>query len=238
MSSIQHFVLKVKRAETPFFASLKRHAKVLLNFRVPVPALLIPLLQLIQFTAWVWDEMSNRLAVAFYREPLFRSRCEFVGKRFRLERLPEISGHARIRVGDDVYVSGQLAIASGRMIDNPEITIGNNVFLGHGTTLKVNRRIVIEDGVLIAQGCYLTDSDEHPLDRSARMAGEPAPLERIKPIHIGRGAWLGRGCYVLKGVTVGEGAVVGAGSVVSSDVPPFTVAVGNPAKVVRQIERS
>jgi galactoside O-acetyltransferase len=59
----------------------------------------------------------------------------------------------------------------------------------------------------------------------------------IRPVRICRGAWLGARTIVLKGVTIGEGAVIGAGSVVSRDVPPFTLAVGNPARIVRQLDR-
>jgi acetyltransferase-like isoleucine patch superfamily enzyme len=230
--------LRIRRAETPFYARLKGCIKLLLTFRLPAPRFFFPALRAIYAFRFAAPEVFRRLMVVFFREPLFRSTCEHVGKRLRLERLPSISGHARIRIGDDVYISGSLSIASGRMLDNPELSIGNNVFLGHGTTIKASRRVVIEDGVLVAQGCYIADSDDHPLDRKSRMEGAPALVEKIKPVHIGRGAWLGRGCYVLKGVTIGEGAVIGAASVVTTDVPPFSVAVGNPARVIRQIEPS
>jgi len=229
---------KVRRAETPLYARLKRCIKLLLTFSVPVPRLLFPILRAVYAVRIATPEIFGRLMVVFFREPLFRSKCEHVGKRLRLERLPSICGHTRIRVGDDVWISGSLSIASGRIFDNPKLTVGNGVFLGHGTAIKANRQVVIEDGVLVAQGCYIADCDDHPLDRKSRMEGAPAPVEKIKPVHIGRGAWLGRGCYVLKGVTIGEGAVIGAASVVTTDVPPFSIAVGNPARVIRQIEPS
>jgi acetyltransferase-like isoleucine patch superfamily enzyme len=57
----------------------------------------------------------------------------------------------------------------------------------------------------------------------------------MKPIRIGRGAWLGARVIILKGVTVGEGAVVGAGSVVTRDVAPYTLVAGNPARFIREI---
>jgi acetyltransferase-like isoleucine patch superfamily enzyme len=229
--------LKIRRAETPFYAAVKRAIKALLTFSVPVPHFLFPVLRALYAIRQAVPEILGRIMVVFFREPLLRSRCEHVGKRLRLERLPYITGHARIRIGDEVYISGLLTIGSGRTVDCPELVIGNKVFIGHGTTIKPNRSIVIEDGVLIAQGCFIADSDEHPIDLKSRWEGAPAPAARIQPIHIGRGAWLGRDCYVLKGVSIGEGAVIGAASVVTSDVPAFSVAVGNPARVIRHLDQ-
>jgi acetyltransferase-like isoleucine patch superfamily enzyme len=72
----------------------------------------------------------------------------------------------------------------------------------------------------------------HPLDRATRVAG----LEYARPIRIGSGVWIGGGAIVLPGVTIGNGCVVGAGSVVTHDLPPLSLAVGNPAQVVRTLE--
>ena len=58
------------------------------------------------------------------------------------------------------------------------------------------------------------------------------------PVVIGNDVWIGRGALVLSGVTVGDGAIIGAGAVVSKDIPPFAIAVGNPAKVVKYRFRS
>src|SRR5216684_8555914 len=115
--SSREITLKIKRGETPFYARLKRCIKLLLTFRVPAPRLLFPVLRAVYAFRFAAPEVFRRLMVVFFREPLFRSKCEHVGKRLRLERLPSISGHARIRIGDDVYISGSLSIASGRMLD-------------------------------------------------------------------------------------------------------------------------
>jgi acetyltransferase-like isoleucine patch superfamily enzyme len=76
------------------------------------------------------------------------------------------------------------------------------------------------------------DSDAHPRDAADRIADLPPKPEEIKPVRICRYAWIGQNAFILKGVTVGEGAVVGVNSVVVTDVPPYSVVMGNPARVV------
>ena len=57
-----------------------------------------------------------------------------------------------------------------------------------------------------------------------------------KPVTIGNDCWFGANVVICPGVTIGEGAVVGANSTVTKDVPPYTIVVGNPAKVIKEIE--
>jgi maltose O-acetyltransferase len=71
----------------------------------------------------------------------------------------------------------------------------------------------------------------HPLDRASRAAG----LEYARPIRIGDGVWIGGGAIVLPGITIGDGVVVGAGSVVTRDLPAGSLAVGNPARIIRPL---
>jgi maltose O-acetyltransferase len=71
----------------------------------------------------------------------------------------------------------------------------------------------------------------HPLDPAARLA----KWEAAQPIHIGNNVWLGGGTIVLPGVSIGDNSVVGAGAVVTRSLPANVVAVGNPARVVRQL---
>lgn len=153
-----------------------------------------------------------------------------------MELLPSIAGHLHITLGNDVMISGALAISCSRVCEAPELIVGNNVFLGHQVVLHPNKRITIEDDVLVAGHCFITDSNEHPIDMDRRIGQEPCTPDEIKPVLIRRGAWLGRGCTVLRGVEIGEGAIIGAGSVVNKSIPAFTIAVGNPATVTRELK--
>ena len=80
-------------------------------------------------------------------------------------------------------------------------------------------------------GSEKTGNHASPSTSSSRSAG----WEAAKPIRIGSGVWIGGGAIVLPGVTIGDGCVVGAGSVVTRDLPPGTLAAGNPARIVRSL---
>lgn len=149
-------------------------------------------------------------------------------------------GSAYITVGNDCLIEARLVAETIKS----RIVIGNNVFIGGGTTLDCVDSIDIGDDVLISYECLLIDSDGHPTDLEARRAELPRWKDHggrnwsaagTKPIKIGRGAWLGARTIVLKGVEIGEGAIIGAGSVVTRSVPPFTLAGGNPARIIRPL---
>jgi len=229
---IDNLVLKIKRGESPFYSALRSFAKAVLTSNFPVPRFLIPIARL------VFDLQGGiagffRWALSYFiREPLFRARCVSVGKRFRLFRLPYVVSHAEIHIGDDVNFFGKVDIFSGRIFDNPQLILGNRVDIGHNVGFVVNKEIIIEDDVNVASGVRFMDSDAHPKDTQARIADLPPTPEEIKPVRICKNAWIGQNVFILKGVTVGEGAIIGVNSVVITDIPPYSVAMGNPARVV------
>ena len=226
--------LKIKRAETPFYAGLKRLALSIIHFDLPFWRPWGLFLRAVYVSMKSIIQVFRRLIAVTYHAPIFKSYCVFCGRNLYLELVPSISGPVQIFVGDHVFISGTLGIASGHVLDKPELCIGNRVFLGHRVTLVVGRQIIVEDGVMLAHGCYITDSDAHPLDPELRAQGLPPAAPDIKNVRICRNAWIGRGSYILKGVTIGEGAIVGAGAVVTRDVPPMSIAVGNPARVLER----
>jgi acetyltransferase-like isoleucine patch superfamily enzyme len=229
---IQRFILKIRRAETPFFRALHNAGKAFLGNSLPLPRFVNPLLGL-GYQLHHTVEMTLRWLLGYlYVEPLFRGRCISVGKHFRVCRMPFVMGHTEIRIGDDVNFFGKVDIISGRIFDHPTLTIGNRVDLGHEVSFVVNKEIIIEDDVNIATGVRFMDSDAHPRDAAARVADLPPSPEEIKPVRICRYSWIGQSSLILKGVTVGEGAIVGVNSVVVADVPAYSVVMGNPARVV------
>jgi acetyltransferase-like isoleucine patch superfamily enzyme len=229
---IDEFLLKVRRGDTPFYGRLRSAAKAFLGSNLPVPRFLYPVLRAMFHLQSIAAHSFRWSLTYFFREPLFRARCTSVGKGFRLARLPFVESHAKIYIGDDVNIFGKVDIFSGRIFDEPRLVIHNRVDIGHNVTFIVNKEIVIEDDVNIASGVRFMDTDAHPRDTSARIADLPPTPEEIRPVRICRNAWIGHNVFVLKGVTIGEGAIIGVNSVVLSDIPPYSVAIGNPARVI------
>jgi len=110
------------------------------------------------------------------------------------------------------------------------ISLGARAFVNANAVFLDCAPITIGDGAQIGPAVQLLAAD-HPTDPAERMAGR----ECAKPIAIGANAWLGGGAIVLPGRSVGANSVVGAGSVVTRDVPPGTVAAGNPCRVLRTL---
>ena len=232
--TVESFVLRLKRADTPFFRGARRILQSCFATTLPVPRVVKPAGRLFYEFRFYVPILWKRLKSLLYTTPIFSCRCESVGKRLQLVALPHVCGHASLYIGDDVRFSGSLAIASGRFCDRPILRIGNRTFIGHNVTIICNREVVIEDDVLISGNCRIADYDGHPASLEARIANDLPNAEEIRPVRICKSAWIGGGVFILKGVTIGTGAIVGASSVVTHDIPPYCVAAGSPARIVKR----
>jgi maltose O-acetyltransferase len=165
---------------------------------------------------------------------------ELVGERHAAQRL--LALYNATDVGD---AAGRLTLLRqlfGAVGDNPgilprfhcdygyNIRLGRNCFINYNCVFLDCAAIEIGDDLQMAPAVQLYTA-YHPLDRAERAAG----WEAAKPIRIGSGVWIGGGAIVLPGVTIGDGCVIGAGSVVTRDLPPDTLAAGNPARIVRSL---
>jgi maltose O-acetyltransferase len=110
------------------------------------------------------------------------------------------------------------------------ISVGARSFVNYGAIVLDCAPVTIGDEVQIATNVQLLTAT-HPLDAAARRAA----WESAQPITIEDGVWLGGGVIVCPGVTIGENTVVGAGSVVVKDLPAGVLAVGNPARAIRDL---
>lgn len=128
-------------------------------------------------------------------------------------------------LGEDVEIRPPLFVDYGRYI-----TIGPRTFINYNFTALDVAPITIGADVMIGPGVQLL-TPTHPLDPSLRRD----KLEAARPITIGDNVWLGGGVIVLPGVSIGDNTVVGAGAVVTRDLPANVVAVGNPARITKQL---
>ena len=116
------------------------------------------------------------------------------------------------------------------------VKVGSKVFIGRDVFIDPvhPEMITIEDGAYVcARTIILIHQRNLAQYHKGKWIGECE--HRLAPVHIGKGAHVGIGAIILPGVTIGEGAIIGAGAVVAKDVPPYTLAAGVPAKVLREI---
>ncbi|MCI1273253.1 MAG: sugar O-acetyltransferase [Clostridiaceae bacterium] len=110
------------------------------------------------------------------------------------------------------------------------IKFSKNVFVNYNCTFLSCAPIVVGENTFIGPNVQLYTA-VHPTNPELRITG----VETSKPITIGKNCWLGGGVIVLPGVEIGEGCTIGAGSVVTKSIPPRSVAVGNPCKVIKKV---
>ncbi len=157
---------------------------------------------------------------------------------------PETSIHAtrgHISIGEGSCIRGSLEVQR----DGGEIVIGKNCYVGDRTRIWAAESIIIGDNVLIAHNVNIFDNTTHPLDYLERREDfdgivNHGSYEKFRTltsaaIEIANDVWIGCNSIILKGVKIGTAAVIAAGSVVTKDIPPFTLAGGNPARVIKQL---
>lgn len=108
------------------------------------------------------------------------------------------------------------------------VSIGNNVIVMNGCLMMSAGGITIEDDARIAANTQIISNNHDPYNRD---------VITCKPVVIRKGAWVGAGSSILPGVTIGKYAIVGAATVVTKDVPDYAVAVGNPARVIKYLDK-
>ena len=109
------------------------------------------------------------------------------------------------------------------------IKIGKNVFINACCRFQDQGGIEIGDGSLIGHNTTIATLN-HDFNPDKRANLHPSPVK------IGKNVWIGSDCTILPGVEIGDGAVIGAGSIVTKNVPANSIAVGSPARVIKQIE--
>lgn len=141
-----------------------------------------------------------------------------------------------IHIGVNTMIGEHVALSAGMMpgqkcMTNPVVKIGDRCLIGRGSGIVGHLSIVIGNDVWTGHHVYITDQS-HGYEDVSRPISEQSQPERA--VSIGDGSWLGHGVVVLPGARIGKHVAVGANSVVTGELPDFCVAVGSPARVIKQ----
>jgi acetyltransferase-like isoleucine patch superfamily enzyme len=117
----------------------------------------------------------------------------------------------------------------------PSISIGSDVSLGEFNHITAINSISIGDGVLTGRWVTISDNAHGNLDDDTALMPSERDLYSKGSVTIEDNVWIGDKVTILPNVRIGEGSVIGANSVVTKDIPPFCVAAGNPAKIIRKL---
>lgn len=132
--------------------------------------------------------------------------------------------------GAGITCAGDLILYEGvkvRVGKNAKCSFGHHTYLNRSTSIDCTLEVTIGDNCAISDNVQILDSDFHTIAYKSKT------VEKSKPIHIGNHVWIGRSSIILKGVSIGDGAIIGAGSMVTRSIPPGCLAVGNPARVIK-----
>lgn len=170
---------------------------------------------------------------------LYGESMGYMGKGAFIEYPATLSHMELIYIGNGTQI-----LANSRIQCYPElinggecgIEIGENCYIVYGVTILSSAKITIGNNVLIAGGVCIV-SHNHGMNPEEKEAYMDQQLVSDK-ISIGDGCWIGQNVMIMPGVKIGKCCIIGAGGVVTHNVPDYCVAVGSPAKVVKQYDFS
>lgn len=129
-------------------------------------------------------------------------------------------------IGEGCYIEPPLhANFGGR-----HVHFGKNVYANFNLTLVDDTHIYVGDNTMIGPNATIASAG-HPILPELREKGYQFNM----PVHIGKNCWIGAGVVIVPGINIGDNTVIGAGSIVTKDIPANSVAVGNPCRVIREI---
>jgi acetyltransferase-like isoleucine patch superfamily enzyme len=151
-----------------------------------------------------------------------------------------IIGPRNIRIGSNFWAGDRIRLETFDCYQNehysPSIRIGDNVSISYDCHIGAINLVDIGDNVLIASKVYIADHSHGDVDlQSLNIPPKSRSLFSKGPVIIEECVWIGEAVTILPNVRIGRNSVIGANAVVTKDIPPFSVAVGNPAKIIKTV---
>lgn len=230
-----NFIEKIRRHETRFYQALYGLINFVRNFTLPRIRLAG---QIFNFIDLIFVQLWRFLKNQYYYQILVY-KCKYIGKGLRLDGdLPLILGDGQITIGNNVYIGNRQTWVVGlKVFDDVNLTIGDNTTLNYQTLISVAKSVTIGNNCKFAGEIKIFDNNSHPLDYIKRRNNEIMSESDVSAVYIEDDVWIGTQTIILKGVTIGKGAVIGAGSIVTKSIPPYSLAVGNPASVIKNLNQ-
>lgn len=175
----------------------------------------------------------SRLIDVFHSIFVYPFRFKSFGKRSKMVSPMTLRGEKYMEVGDDVYVAHSVYMAVDTRYPG-HLRIEDGCHIGHLNHIVSASSIVIEKDVLTADRVTILDASHQYHDITLPIVKQP--LEKFRQVTIGEGSWLGENVCVLS-ASIGKHCVIGANSVVVDDIPDYSIAVGVPARVIKQYNK-
>lgn len=174
------------------------------------------------------------LSYLFNGRKLLQMGC--VGRGCFIGRGLVVHSPAGVRLGNNVRIGrfGRLSCYTNRDGEKGIIEIADNCYIGDQFSALSASLLTIENNVLIASHVAVI-AENHGIDPEMDVPYGLQPLSG-KPVRIGAFSWIGEKVIVLPGVNIGKWCIIGAGSVVTKSIPDYSMAVGNPARIIRKYD--
>ncbi len=165
----------------------------------------------------------------------WKSQFAYFGKGASIAYPANILGFESISIGDNSVILSHSRMANFQIEGvKPLIRIGSNCYIGYYFSVLNASGVDIGDNVLVASH-VLISSENHGMDPESGLSYAAQPLVS-SPVTIGDGCWIGEKVCVLPGVSIGKKCIIGAGSVVTKSIPDYSIAVGNPARIIKKYD--
>lgn len=192
---------------------------------------------ILRLLQWL-NQKTNALYSCIVKHKFRSVGCKtFFGKFSQLMGADHIVVGSYTVIGKGCWLTAWESHGQGEVF-NPEISIGDNVNIGAYCHITSTNKILIGNGVLTGKWVTITDNSHGDITfDNLNLRPNKRIVTSKGSVVIGDNVWIGDKVTILPGVIIGKGAVIGAGAVVTRDIPAFGVAVGNPAKVIKELNK-